>query len=370
MSKPASSVIRITAAQDSTALSKGQKTFNRLIKKIEDQRKLLQMWQDTLPRFQARRTAEYAPLVGQYNEQRVKLVHLLDQASSAKGLTKTEHAKLSDLIASIIGELLASNGSPELIALYDKHNDISFTEEEQMAAEAAKAMAQNLFGVDLGDTTDLGSPDDVAALLEKKMLEKHEAQQNAQGQQRSQRKPTAKALAREAKRQEEERSASQSIREVFRKLASALHPDRETDAQERTRKTALMQRVNAAYERSDLLALLQLQLEVEQIDSADIGALSETRLKHFNKVLTEQLAELEEELFHIEAQFDDGDPFSQRRPHPALILQWLDLDIAQLNEAMADIERDLQKLGDIKYLKATLKRYRIQPDDFFDLRGF
>ena len=49
---------------------------------------------------------------------------------------------------------------------------------------------------------------------------------------------------------------SQSIREVYRKLAGALHPDRESDPQERERKTALMQRVNQAYAKNNLLQLL------------------------------------------------------------------------------------------------------------------
>ena len=50
--------------------------------------------------------------------------------------------------------------------------------------------------------------------------------------------------------------ASQSVRDVYRKLVSALHPDREADGAERERKTALMQRANQAYERNDLLELL------------------------------------------------------------------------------------------------------------------
>lgn len=369
MNKHKSTVIRIASSQGSEALSKGQKTFNRLIKKIEEQRKLLQAWQDALPRFQAKQASEFMPLLNHYNEEREKLARLLDAAYDAKGLTKAERAKLRDLITSIVSELLADNDTPELIALYDKYSDTGFAEEEQMAADSAKAMIEEVLGVDLGNEAPLNSPEDMMALLQKKLLEQAE-QLNAQEQQRSRRKPTAKALAREAKKQEEAHAASQSIREVFRKLASGLHPDRETDAEERTRKTALMQRVNAAYEKNDLLALLQLQLEVEQIDHADIGTLSETRLKHYNKVLTEQLAELDEEIGFIEASFDSGGPFSHRRPHPALILQWLDGDIAQLKSATLDIQHDLQQLGDIKSLKAKLKHYRIQPNDPFDPRDF
>jgi len=67
-------------------------------------------------------------------------------------------------------------------------------------------------------------------------------------------KPAAHAQA-----QSEQMDARTAIRTVFRQLASALHPDREPDAQERERKTALMSEVNAAYDKNDL-AQLEAQL--------------------------------------------------------------------------------------------------------------
>ncbi len=352
--------IRIASSQGTATLSKGQKTFNRLIKKIEDQRKLLQVWQDTLPRFQARRVAEYAPAVNAYNQLREDFVRMLDAAHGATGLTKTERAKLSDIIASIVNELLDLGETPELIALYDTHNEVSFAEEEQMAAESDKALLQDMFGIELEDDSELNTPEEVAALVRKKLFEPQDAEPMEPPRPR---KVSARTRAREAREKEEAQGASQSIREVFRKLASGLHPDRETDPAERTRKTALMQRVNAAYEKNDLLALLQLQLEAEQIDHADIAALSESRLKHYNKVLTEQAMELDMELASIEASFNSGDPFSRRRVHPALVLQWLDQDIAQIKAATADIRHDLTALLDIKRLKAKLRHYRIERDD-------
>ena len=360
--------VRIASTQGDASLSKGQKTFNRLTLKIEEQRKLLQTWQDTLPRFQARQAAEYDPLVAIYNQHRKELAHLFDQAHGATGLTKTERAKLSDIIASIVNELLSDGETPELIALYDKHNEVSFAEEEQMNAEADKAMMQHMFGIELEDGTELNTPADVFELVRKKLLAQQEAEPSAPARPR---KPSAKTLAREAREQAEAQGARQSIREVFRKLASGLHPDRETDPEERARKTTLMQRVNAAYEKNDLLGLLQLQLEAEQIAHADIAALSETRLKHYNKVLTEQARELEDELAYFEALFDDGDPFSRRRVHPALLMQWLDQDIAEIKAATSEIKKDLTALLDIKRLKARLKHYRISrdDDDDFDLRG-
>src|SRR3546814_14629934 len=66
-------------------------------------------------------------------------------------------------------------------------------------------------------------------------------------------------------------------------VCSSDLPDRESDERQRQAKTALMQRVNQAYAANDLLALLELQLEIEQIDPSHIANAGEARLKHYNK---------------------------------------------------------------------------------------
>ena len=78
-------------------------------------------------------------------------------------------------------------------------------------------------------------------------MEKDHLRRVEEQDQRSRLKKTAKQRARDEKLKIEADETSLSIREVYRKLVSALHPDREPDPQERARKTALMQRVNQAY---------------------------------------------------------------------------------------------------------------------------
>jgi hypothetical protein len=60
-------------------------------------------------------------------------------------------------------------------------------------------------------------------------------------------KKSAKTIVRETLRDEAAQGGTQAVREVFRKLVSELHPDRETDPAEHARDTELMQRVNQAY---------------------------------------------------------------------------------------------------------------------------
>src|SRR5690349_234103 len=85
------------------------------------------------------------------------------------------------------------------------------------------------------------------------------------------------------------RPARKFLREIYRKLASAVHPDREADAERRAEKNELMQKINRAYATNDLLTLLEAQLRLEQIDPEHVTKLSGERLKHYNKLLSEQL---------------------------------------------------------------------------------
>ena len=88
------------------------------------------------------------------------------------------------------------------------------------------------------------------------------AQQSAKGRQ---------AEAAQQRQHAAAQQAGQSVRVIFRKLASALHPDREPDPAERQRKTLLMQQANPAYDRNDLLTLLSMQLDLEQIDAQHLA---------------------------------------------------------------------------------------------------
>jgi hypothetical protein len=99
----------------------------------------------------------------------------------------------------------------------------------------------------------------------------------------------------QAKQEQEKLDAQSTLKTIFRQLASALHPDRETDEKEKERKSQLMIQVNAAYKNKDLSRLLQLQLEVAQIDVNLLEKTSDSQLKTFNKILSEQVEELKEE---------------------------------------------------------------------------
>ena len=356
--------VAIGAGQAQSQLSKGQKAFNTLIKQIESQRARLAAWEAAIPPYQQKYAVELLPLAEASMDLQVEMVHCLDRACDQKGLTKSERRLIGELITELAGDIAAARDDAALKAVYNKHSGSDFDSEAAASIMGMKSMMEQVLGMDLGDDLDMSSPADIMQRAEAKMREaqaQFDAERQIRDERQARRKKSAKQVAKEARQQAEAQQISQSIREVYRKLVSALHPDRETDPRERDRKTALMQRVNQAYEKKNLLQLLELQLELEHIDQAAINTMSEERLKHYNKILKEQVAELEEEIVHVEdgfrAQFGIS-PFVAVAP--ATLMRDLGRDIAGLRHAIRDLQRDLLAFEDVKKVKAWLKEMRRQ----------
>ncbi|MCC2633324.1 MAG: DnaJ protein [Ramlibacter sp.] len=169
--------------------------------------------------------------------------------------------------------------------------------------------------------------------------------------------------AAQQRREASAQRVGQSLREVYRKLASALHPDREPDPAQRAAKTALMARVNEANGRKDLLALLELQLEVEQIDAEHLARVDATHLKHYNKVLAEQAEELRREVEGVESQFraDFGLDRSGPPLDPLKLHKVLQAQAAHQRAVLAQLRQEAQALRDPAWAKQWIgaqRRYR------------
>ena len=338
--------IRIAPQSDQPNLSKGQVAFNALIQKIELRRKQLADWQIATQAYHQQVMTEYLPLREAFANIQKDLLYALDHALDRHKLTRPEQRVVKVLICDLAQALITALDDDSLKPIYNKHSDTDFDGEKGAAAGSFEAVAEEMLGVNL-DADDAGteSMEDLMAQIQAQ-IEAMQAQdfeaQKRRDQARSRRPKTRKQLEREAKARLESERASQSIREVYRKLVSSLHPDREPDTTERARKTVLMQRVNQAYDKKDLLQLLELQLELELIDPSSSASLSEDRLKYFNKVLKEQLAELVREIEQIEmplrAQF-------RVSPHQSLFPQSI---LPLLKGEISAMKRD------VKHLKSEL----------------
>jgi hypothetical protein len=364
MNKTSRHSLSVTPAADKPTLSSMQKAFNTLIEKIEKKRAALAAWVEAIPAHYAKFATDLLPLKATYDGLRVQFAQRLDQACDGKTLNKTERGIVAELIIQIVGELLANRDDPELKALYNRHSGSDFDTDVAAELEDSKSMLEAVFGVELGDDVDMSSPDEVAERVASQVWEQQEAKARAREENKAKRKKTARQLAAEAKKEAEQEAQqaelSQSVREVYRKLASALHPDRESDSIERERKTALMQRVNQAYARNNLLELLELQLELEHIDQDALKNISQDRLKHYNAILKEQIQELDAEIAHVEMDFKERFNYSPfERVSPKSIMITIKQDIAAMREDIHLLETYLLRMfDDPKKLKVWLKQIK------------
>ncbi|AVP56370.1 hypothetical protein C7H73_00920 [Pulveribacter suum] len=184
------------------------------------------------------------------------------------------------------------------------------------------------------------SPEQLLEALLRQEQERRQATAERRAERRAKRKPTARQQQEHARAQD----ASGALRAIYRQLASALHPDRERDPIERERKQALMSQANAANERGDLLALLRLQLAVEQVDEGSIARLGEERLASLSLLLQRQVGMLDKELAEVQARLSHelGVPVS------ACDLQLLPDDLSEQQQALEQraqcLEDDLRRV--------------------------
>lgn len=360
--------ISIAEPSSRSPASRARKQFNTLIKKIEAMRLRLATWQETMPAIMRQAEQQFRPLVHTYAGHQKALVLLLDQMHQHKSMGKKDRAKLEGLICSVALDVLEDSDDAELKEIYNRHSGGDFDLESSQNEVALRNMMEQILGVPIDAGVDMGSPETMFDALAAQMRQHAEQEQQTAQARAATRRKSASALAREQRQAAEADQLKQSVRDIFRKLVSELHPDREPDAAERERKTALMQRVNVAYAANDLLGLLALQLEIEQIGQADLDQLSEERIKQYNKILDGQLRELERETAEIESAAAHEMGGRQRgRMTPQALSACLHVDIAEMQAKLDEIVANLEEFSDLKRLKAWLKTYRpVDESDYGD----
>ncbi|MBR8128997.1 J domain-containing protein [Burkholderia ambifaria] len=361
--------VAIAPGHETASLSKAQNTFNTLVKQIEKRRERLGAWDAVMPAFQKKFVDALLPLEQESTALRIKLLHLLDDAFLQKGLSKAEQRTLSDLIADMAHDLMQVSDDAALKVIYNRHvgsgnvgNAAAKPVPEPTKPEREpEPQSQQQPSEDL----DSLSPDELAERMQAELdaqFERDMAAHAAREAQRAKRKKAPKQSAAQARKEAEQAESSKSIREIYRKLASALHPDRETDPREQERKTVLMQRVNHAYAKGNLLQLLELQLEIEQIDRRAIDSLSEARLARYNGILEEQIRELDQEIQHVENDFRRTYGIaSSTKVAPDTVMRILTRDIAGMQRGNQDLGVALREFEDPDKVRDWLKDMKRRP---------
>lgn len=346
---------------------KAQRRFQKLVANIERKRKEVGQWQEYQQHYNQRITTEFEPVRSELLRQQRQMAVLIDELLFHRGqsrrLSRVERVKLRDMLMSLLDAVLSQGDDEALAVLREKHTWPSAKEDQRVEMEFTESLLTDVLGLEVDENHGASSVEDLLDHAHRKAQQRARFHRDDghEGGRRAKRGDAEDAAR--AKREQAAKEVNQSLRDVFRKLVSALHPDREPDSIERARKNKLMQRVNLAYEANDLLTLLGLQLEIEQIDAAHLSATSAERLAHYNQILREQLTRLEAELESIVEPYRElMGLWSGRALTVAEVDRKLTMDITQLREDLRQLTQDLVLFRDPVQLRARLRQYDLDDE--------
>lgn len=151
--------------------------------------------------------------------------------------------------------------------------------------------------------------------------------------------------------------AEQSLKKIYLKIASLIHPDREQDEQKQIEKTALLQQANSALEQKDLLTLLKLRAYAAQVDQKQAVKIANEHLKLYNLLLEEQIEQLQFEVDDIVYSFDwVGSGFYKQTFKPIDLNKKYQRDLADIQRKLLKDQKLLNDYKDFEYLKILLKK--------------
>lgn len=358
-------IISIKNNSEDVVLQKEQKRFNKLTADISRRRKELLELNDAITQLKINYVKKIVPVQNKHSELIQEMIYLADENFDNKIFTKADRRSICVLLDESIGSLDEQYINDKIKDIFARRLGENFddvvNEANSFATNRTKEFLNEMFGMDM-DCDDNVSQEELMHRVRQKFMEQEE-QERLREEQSSRRKKSAKTLAKEAREKEAEKHQSQSIREVYRQLAKSLHPDRIANDEDYETKTKLMQEVNAAYEKDDLLTLLEIQLKIEQISQENIDEVALEKLKHFNVVLKKQFDELNMELHNVSTQLSME--FPNLNLYGALTPKKIEMHIRSRIKQTKQIVEDLQThLG---FWKMDIKLFRMYIREVVDL---
>lgn len=357
---PFTALVRIANGAETATLSSAQTQFNVLVETLEARRESLAEWQKAQHECLQQTVRVWDPLrhtiLVRQQDCVEGLYAQLAESPSDSPFTRNERRWLERAVCDLAKPLIAQTGNVHIKAIYNQYSSVDYDEEVHADAAHFKIMLSDVYGLNMTQAKGQTREELLDHARRQLAMEQDRAERrrDRRKERLNSRETTPVEQAKEAAQRHRADQTQQTIREVYRKLASALHPDREPDEMQRSRKTALMTRVNMAYDKKELLELLSLQLELAHIDADNVGNLSSERLAHYNKLLKEQLADIDREL----AQMESAIRFQLQLPPATVLTASTALPI--LNQRIAKAQLELQATEDgLSALKdvQTLKRW-------------
>lgn len=371
-----------------------QREFDRLVGRIESSQTLLAAWQQQPAAILEKYHAKMEPALRDLCDAQTTLIVQLDAilTSPPKGLRITARRRdaLTDCLLDLIDSVMPHVDDDTLVAIHDRHSDTPLQSivEEDEAEDKAEIVAffEQFFGKDSLQQAPDETHEAFIARAKAQLLQEIEERERNEAEAR-QRRAEKRAAKQEAKRRAKASTTDADpttveplrpdlLRTLYRKLASSIHPDRESDSAEKRRKTEAMQGINTAYRNKDLLALLKMHKRTLQDDTAATDALAEDTLREYNALLKAQLKTIESEIFRT---IDEVTPpgvamRSGRVKRPEQLERLMDDDIRHLQrtadsirETVRDLDHPKLRTAAINDLVEMTEQRRGEMDDYDDI---
>ena len=340
---------------DQAPLTLAQQRFNALLTRIEQlsgQIERLETWSDRHRYAHIQALRESVQLAQAHRKSLLLFVHERLQTAD---FTERQQRMARGLVRGLIDHLAAS-ADPQVQALADlyvsEEDTLEAAQEQAEAAQRLRERIEEALGQPIEKAGQYQTPEEMMQAGMRQWQRQQEADEQRKAAKRAAKKAHKRAQKKSAAAEKgevppavlREADAKSAIRTVFRQLASALHPDREPDEQERLRKTALMSEVNAAYEKNELSTLLRLQMQVTQVNPQNATRMADAQLIAMASLLKEQVAALE----------DDLDALQSRLSRELCVPVRADVDEAAMTQALQRIQADQRHSADS--LAADLRR--------------
>jgi hypothetical protein len=296
----------ILFVNQSSELSTAQKEFNRLMKRLANQRAKYEKEQEKLDDLQHAIIEYVMPLIERCNLINCEIAFRVRAALDRINFSNRQRHLLNDLLLCKVQEILddtigvAEEDLEKLLAIAEElaPNDVVLppTIDVEMLDAMKKLARDNGIELDFEEDDFAANPHD----FEKKLVEFMEELDEKMKQQRGtalpdrKRKPTKAQLEKQRKRFELEEAKQRDLKSLYKQLAKVIHPDLESDPQLKLHKEAWMKRLTVAHAEGDLGELLRIEMEWLGEESENLGKASEEKLLIYQAVLREQIRDLKQ----------------------------------------------------------------------------
>ena len=356
----------VQVKQPDKTLSKEQKRFNSLVKKIETLRHEIEQTKELDLELRRIGEARVTPAEKAAMAACRDWIMTLSNSPFRHKLGKKQKEKFGLILLEEVGRLLETSfykDDLELQELYAQYEDSGRSYEEireemeQDMKEMTAQMMNDMFDMEI-EVDDLDDPEKIHEKINAKQAE-YEAAERERAEKRAKKGKSDSQLAAES-------SVKKTAKKIYIDLIRHFHPDKEPDEQRRLEKTEVMKQITAAYEADDHLRLLELQMSLLSERDNVFADFDNAQLKYFNQTLQEQVSELEQELFLVSPEGNGNLYAMLYTPNRTWMLANIEQHIRHQKEMVRGIQKNINAVQEEKIFKEFVKYYELEDDFFFD----